>query len=98
MIEITLHGCWTARCAEYGLEITATDPISKICREILWHGGDPDELVHITRNGKEPFLKNSTVRTWASQRITEEAAGSLRKMEYRDHPKAKKKYEPLINT
>ena len=104
-ITIELFGSYGARHIESGTTIDLTNrrnrattksPIPVLCRELLAHGHDPQERVHIVRKSLDRdtllpvFNRDRSLAKWAEVDIIETDAHGPRSIPYRPFPDALK--------
>jgi hypothetical protein len=100
-ITIELFGSFGARHLESGTAVdlasrrnrkTTKSPIPVLCRELLQHGHNPQERVHVIRKAldREDFIpifrRDRTLAAWAGTDMVESDTRSLHPVQYRAFP------------
>lgn len=100
-ITIELFGSFDARHLESGTTIdlasrrnrkTTKSPIPVLCRELLQHGHNPQERVHVIRKAldREGFIpvfrRDRTLAAWAGTDMVESETRSLHPVRYKAFP------------
>ncbi len=76
LLRIELHGSNSATATLEGVTLehdTANkpgrgrykDPVPMLCRNLIGRGFDPNDLVHVTRNGRPVWKVDRTAAAWA---------------------------------
>lgn len=74
MLTIELRESNTAYCPDFDIEHTArkNGVIDPLARKLIKAGANPEERLHVIRDGKPVFKKDLKLQAWADMRLYED--------------------------